>query len=166
MSFPRVLSVGAQGQLQMRPAKEVESLRGSQEKALASANSPYHRKLEELRCDLEIPLDLFAQSVVTVRLVTGGQLSWELAVDLPAKEARCGDLKFPLPSYPWPHPNLRMLLDGSVIETFIGSREALTSRVYTIKPESTEIEISVTGPARIHGQIWPLKPISADRLTT
>lgn len=165
MSFPRVLSVGAQGQLQMSPAKEVESLRGASEDAQVSANAPYRRKLEELRCDIEIPMDLFWRSTAAVRLTTEGQQSWELIIDIPAKEARCRSTRFALPAYPWPHPNLRMLLDGSVIEAFIGSRQAITSRIYTIKPGETDLEVTVTGPDRLHVRTWPLKPISTDRLT-
>ena len=63
-------------------------------------------------------------------------------------------------------PNLRLFLDGSVIETFIGGREALTSRVYGLKPSDTELEVSRTGPGHTELQLWPLQPITANRLTT
>ncbi len=166
MSLPRVLTIGAEGQLEMNPAKEVESLRGPVEKATISAASPYRRKLDTLQRELRLPMSILSQSTATVRLVTAGQTSWELTIDVPAKEVRCGDIRFPLPGLPWPNPSLRLFLDGSVIESFIGGREALTSRVYTLKPNETELEITLSGNGHSALETWPLNPISLDRLTT
>jgi hypothetical protein len=59
-----------------------------------------------------------------------------------------------------------MFLDGSIIESFIGGREALTSRVYGLKPGETEIEVSLSGPKNVELSLWPLDAISPDRLTT
>jgi hypothetical protein len=59
-----------------------------------------------------------------------------------------------------------MFLDGSVIESFIGGREAVTSRVYTLKPGETEIEVSLTGSGSLELDLWPLQAISPDRLAT
>jgi hypothetical protein len=59
-----------------------------------------------------------------------------------------------------------MLLDGSVIESFVGGREALTSRVYGLKPSETELEVSMKGNGHVDLQTWPLKTISPDRLTS
>lgn len=166
MSLPRVLTIGAQGQLEMNPAKEVESLRGPMEKATISAASPFRRKLTDLAVELHLPGNILTPSTTTVRLLTDGAPSWELVIDTAAKEVRCGDKQFPLPGLPWPHPTLRMFLDGSVIESFIGSRECLTSRVYTLKPNATELEITTTAKSPTHADLWPLTPISPDRLTT
>jgi hypothetical protein len=59
-----------------------------------------------------------------------------------------------------------VFLDGSVIESFIGGREALTSRVYGIKPGETTLEVAMTGGDRVALSHWPLAAISPDRLTT
>jgi len=166
MSLPRVLTIGAQGQLEMNPAKEVESLRGVREQATITAAAPYHRKLTDLAFELRVPGNILAAATTTVRLNFEGQPAWEMAIDTAAKEARSGEIQFPLPGLPWPHPTLRLFLDGSVIESFIGGREALTSRVYTLKANATELEITTTGTKPIHAELWPLRPISADRLTT
>ena len=72
---------------------------------------------------------------------------------------RCGGKSFPL-------PELRMFLDGTVIELFIGGRETLTRRVYTLEPGETQIEVAVKGARYVEVEAWPLKTISADRLTT
>jgi hypothetical protein len=104
--------------------------------------------------------------MVKVRLLVGGTEVWQLTVNLPGDTIRAGDVSFPLPSTPWPRPHLLMFLDGSVIESFIGGREAVTSRVYTLKPGETEIEVSLTGSGSLELDLWPLQAISPDRLAT
>lgn len=101
-----------------------------------------------------------------MRLLTGGSKDWELVVDVAGNTIRCGDVSFALPSLPWPRPTLRLFLDASVIESFIGGREAITSRVYTLKPGETELEVSVTGARNVEMIHWPLDAISPDRMTT
>jgi hypothetical protein len=59
-----------------------------------------------------------------------------------------------------------MLLVGSVVEWFVGGREALTSRVYGLKAGETEIEVSVKGKSKVDVRTWPLRAISGDRLTS
>jgi beta-fructofuranosidase len=166
MSYPRVLTIGAQGQLEMHVAKEVQSLRGPVETARVSAGAPFRRKLDELQRELSVQVDLLSDTVLTVRLISGGRAACEITLDVPAKMVRCGAIELPFPGLPWPHPDLRMFLDGSVIESFIGGREALTSRVYGLKPGETNLEVSVKGKNHVALQTWPLKAISADRLTS
>ena len=83
-----------------------------------------------------------------------------------ASTVRCGEINFPLPAGPWPRPSLRLFLDGSVIESFIGGREALTSRVYKVQPGLTDLEITVKGGSSVTLSHWPLASISSNRLTT
>jgi len=166
MSYPRVLTIGAQGQLEMHPAREMEKLRGAEERATVTAEAPFHRKLDELTRELHLDINLFLQSVIAVRLLVESRPAWEMIVDVPARQVRCGEIEFPFPGLPWPRPDLRMFLDGSVIECFIGGREALTSRVYTLKPGETEVAVTVEGKGRIDLITWPLTPISPDRLST
>ncbi len=166
MSLPRVLTVGAEGQLEMHPAKEVESLRGASEKVMVEAATPFRRRLSSLQQEIHLPVNLLAKTSATVRLITNGHPSWELTIDVLGNAVRCGEVNFPLPGLPWPRPSLRMFLDGSVIESFIGGREVLTSRVYTVKPGETELEVTVAGGGKAALELWPLQPISADRLTS
>ena len=166
MSLPRELTVGAQGQLEMHPAAEVETLRGAGEKIILEAGKPHRRKLDELRVELHVPVGLFSGGAASVRLFAGGAAAWELTIDIESRTIRCGDISFPLPSLPWPRPTLRMFLDGSVIESFIGGRDALTSRVYTLKQGDTALEVAYTGKGKLGVELWPLNAISPDRLTT
>jgi len=165
MALPRVLSIGHQGQLEINPATEVETLRGPVEKVFVKSGTPYRKTLDTLRHELHLSIGFGASSAI-VRILTGDTVVWELAVDVAGNAIRCGKIAFPLPSLPWPRPALRVFLDGSVIESFIGGREAITSRVYALKPGETQIEVIVTGEKPLEMSHWPLNPISSDRLTT
>ena len=157
--------MGSKGQLQINPAVEVEKLRGSVERVTLKSNQPYQIKLDTLRRELNLPVAL-SKGTSTVRLLTSGKKVWEITIDVSGNMVRCGEKEFPLPSLPWPRPNLRMFLDGSIIESFIGGREAITSRVYDLKPGDTQLEIALTGEHSGMLSHWPLNTISTDRLTT
>jgi beta-fructofuranosidase len=162
MALPRVLTIDAEGQLEIAPAAEAETLRGTVEHATLAPGKPWRGTLATLRHELLIP---FSAGAVTVRLFTTGAQVWELTIDAVGKVARCGEVTFPLPTFP-SRPPLRIFLDGSVIESFIGGREALTSRVYAVKPGQTELEVAVSGSRSLTLSRWPLAAISPDRLTT
>jgi beta-fructofuranosidase len=165
MTLPRQLGVGQQGQLEINPALEVERLRGAAEKKTVDLNTPYRLRLTTLRHEFLAFVGFVAGSF-TVRLLTANNPVWELAFDLTGNIVRCGDISFPLPALPWTSPALRLFLDGSVIETFIGGREALTSRVYALQPGGSDLEITVKGANVVTLSHWPLNTISPDRLTT
>jgi hypothetical protein len=59
-----------------------------------------------------------------------------------------------------------VFFDGSVIEAFVGGREAMTCRVYGLKPDRTELVVSLMGAKGVELSLWPLNAISSDRLTT
>src|SRR6201996_3746904 len=165
MSLPRVLTIGAEGQLEMNPATEVEKLRGSDERISLQPGRPFRIKLDSLRHEFHLGLGL-SSGKASVRLMNGGTTSWELTIDVANNQVRCGEIQFPLPNPPWPHPSLRMFLDASVIECFIGGREALTSRVYSLKPGVSELVVELAGGKTAQLTHWPLDAISPDRLTT
>ncbi len=165
MSLPRVLSIGAQGQLEMHPAAEVLKLRGPGEKAAVDTAKPYRKKLDELRYEIYVPID-FSVGTVSARLLVNQNEAWQISVNVPGDSIHSSGVSFPLPRFPWPRPALRIFIDGSVIESFIGGREAMTSRVYTLKPGETELEVAIGGKGHVELQLWPLEPISPDRLTT
>ncbi|HUN84368.1 MAG TPA: glycoside hydrolase family 32 protein [Terracidiphilus sp.] len=165
MSLPRVLRIGARGQLEMRPAREVQALRGAVEKATLYPDVPYRKLLETIRQELVIPVG-FSSGTVSVRLVNDNAKLWELTVDVKGDAIRCGEVNIPLPALPWPKPEVHIFLDASVIETFIGEQEAITSRVYSLNPGETELEIAIIGVKSLEVSRWPLEAISPDRLTT
>lgn len=164
MSLPRVLTVGQPGQLEMHPGAEVEKLRGPVERMKLKSDAPFRQRLATLRRELRLHIG-FSAGAVTVGLHANGVIPWELVVDVAGNAIRCGEIRFPLPGLPWPRPELRLFLDGSVIEAFIGGREALTSRVYGLKAGEAELEVSATGGRPVEIEVWPLAAVSPDRLT-
>jgi hypothetical protein len=61
---------------------------------------------------------------------------------------------------------LRVFIDHSVIESFIGGQEVITSRSYSLAPDETEVEVSIVGKGRIEVDLCPLHATSKDRLAT
>lgn len=166
MSLPRVLTVGKQGQLEMQPAREIESLRGPAEHVSLEPGQSHRIQLDTLRREIQCTPGFFSIHRITVQLMTPGAELWKLILDIGKDSVQCGALQFPLPNLPWPRPSLHLFLDGSVIESFIGDREALTSRVYGLKPGASELVVSVEGTKKIELAHWPLDAISPDRMTT
>jgi len=165
ISLPRVLTVNAQGQLECRVAAEVEILRGKQERLSVKAGTPFRRSLSTLRQELALTAGR-PSGKFTLRLLVGGSSAWELTLDYAANSVLCGSRSFPIPASPLPDRDLRLFLDASVIEAFVGGRQAITSRVYTLKPGETELQIEVVGEGSLEFDLWPLQAISPDRLTT
>ena len=165
MGLPRVLTVNRDGYLEMNPAVECEKLRGSAESATVKSDAPLRQKLATTRMELHIPLGASSPKLA-VRLMNDGDKAWELIVDMSKSLVTCGDLSFAIPQTPWTNDALRIFIDASVIECFFVGREALTSRVYTIAPGKTELEIELLVGQSLEVQHWPLEAISSDRLTT
>jgi beta-fructofuranosidase len=159
MSLPRVLEVDAAGKLMMMPAAEVESLRGARVASTQKQPGTWRWPLEALRCELS----LRAEAPATVRLRTRGTVVWELHLEPATGEVKCGEQSFtadtPARSLP-----TRIFLDGSVIETFFGTSDVLTSRVYTVASGETDLEVEM-GVDAVEPAVWALAAISPNRLT-
>jgi beta-fructofuranosidase len=165
MSLPRVLAVDADGQLTMAVADEVEKLRGKEERFRVKAGTPLRLELPTLRRELHLGAT-GSLHAVTLRLLTSGNKAWELNLDVRGGKVHCGEREFPLPKSRPGEPALRLFLDGSVIEAFVGCSQTITSRVYAVKSGQTELEIAVDGEGVLELTEWPLAAISSDRLTT
>jgi hypothetical protein len=59
-----------------------------------------------------------------------------------------------------------MYLDGSVVEVMVNNRLAHTSRVYDLDAKSATLTILDPGHAVSDAELWPMRSISPDRLTT
>ena len=59
-------------------------------------------------------------------------------------------------------------LDGSVIETFLDKRQAMTTRCYEPADKAGEVQVTWSGsPGQLKEYaVFQLRPISSDRLTT
>lgn len=164
MSLPRVLGIDGDGQLTMAVAAEAEKLRGASAHTVLQNNASRY-KLETLRQEIELRTTPMT-TTASVRLLVDGNAVWELKLDFAAETAHCGDREFPLPPLNPAEPALHVFLDGSVIETFAGTTQAITSRCYKVIPGRTELELSAEGTGGSQFTRWPLAAISRDRLTT
>jgi beta-fructofuranosidase len=63
---------------------------------------------------------------------------------------------------------LRIFLDGSVMEIFANDRFCLTARVYPVGPRSTGVALHAGGGTAnmVSLEAWEMRPISRDRLTS
>jgi len=63
---------------------------------------------------------------------------------------------------------LRVFLDGSVVEVFANGRACLTDRVYPTRADSLSLGLVTRGGSarHLHLDVWQMRAISKDRLTT
>lgn len=84
------------------------------------------------------------------------------------KELVVDQARLPLSLTPGQPLDLRFFIDGSVIELIACNQAAFTKRFYYPGQTAPEIAISITGDPKAITRLilWPLNPISKDRLTT
>jgi beta-fructofuranosidase len=173
MSLPRELKLlGAQ--VQMRPAEEVESLRGKRLGGDDVAGDCLEIRTEIDPGDapraglrLRIAPDRSEQTLVyydrdqKLLSVDRSQSSTDPSAD---RGMQSGPFLLgrgePL--------RLHIFLDGSVIEIFANDRFCLTARVYPAGPRSTGVALHASGgtASMVSFEAWEMRPISADRLTS
>jgi hypothetical protein len=62
--------------------------------------------------------------------------------------------------------SVRLFIDGSIIEAFIDSKEAVTARCYTPAPGAIQVAWTGPGETRSSVEVSSITPISKDRLTS
>jgi beta-fructofuranosidase len=163
MSLPRELGINNAGQLSIKPAAEVLTLRSASETIAIQEGAPIRRTLTTLRREILID-SLTAKQGLTLRLNQNGKTLWQLTLDGFESLIHVGATNFKMPLDE--APALRLFLDGSVIEAFFGETEALTARVYGLQPGAVELELTSAGTSKITGNIWEMKTISSDKMTS
>ncbi len=164
MSLPRVLTVNAQGQLEMRVASRVQELRSGEPVRWQSGADRAAWPVRGLSAALELrvqplhgPVHLIvgteAKPVAHFQLdATRGTLSFnaqQVSATVPGGEMR-----------------LSLYLDGSVVEVIVNDRLAHTSRIYDLDPTHSMLTILDPGLAIADAALWQMRPISSNRLTT
>lgn len=141
MSLAVVPSLSRSGELRLDPAVEYESLRGKKMRGGA---------LDDC-CEIHVKLD----AERPFGLLRGGREV--VAYDPESRMLVVGKTEAPMPKV---GPELRIFLDGSVVEVFVNRRMWVTGRVY-----GENRGLSLRGhPNSIDS--WPLTPVSKDRLTS
>jgi beta-fructofuranosidase len=179
ISLPRVLSVAADNALLMEVAPEVASLRegttvitkpqSPAELSVALSRAVIQNRAGEVICTFT-PADDDCTFELQLKTRDGTNRMIALAYYKAngAPFIATGDKLLPLSPDVNGDSTLHLWVDGSVIETFIDKRQAITTRYYGAPGEVGEINVAWIGPAGSLKSmtISGIKSISSDRLTT
>ncbi|WP_153553086.1 GH32 C-terminal domain-containing protein [Halomicrobium sp. LC1Hm] len=161
MSLPRELSLGDDGRLRQRPARELTRLRGDRE----SRESVTLDDGESIRLDtdgrafeLATRLSLVDADAVEVTLLgtaaenerTTLRYTRDDVLEVDRSRAstdpRATSDSQHVPVTPYDEPlDLRVFVDGSVVELFANERHCLTSRVYPTGDDATGVGLAAVG---------------------
>jgi len=169
MSLPRVLSLAPDGQLEMLPDPVVEMLRGKWT-SVRPEEPDAKKKWEAMRIhDLaaELNVDCASDRPFTLELQSDAGVRFaEVAYD-PAATRRDLGINNTRAGVTTPKNQtlrLQLFVDASVLGLFAIRTTAVTERIYTAPQGSLHISISDLSPLRSL-DLWPIQPISKNRLT-
>jgi beta-fructofuranosidase len=194
LTLPRVLTLRSDSHLSIEPVSELRSLRGRSQNVQATVIKPEDATLlrevsgDCLEIIAEIELGSARQAGLRVRSTPDGSEQTLIGYDRgnsmlfsdSTKSSNdpeaggenilrgLGVQKGTLSLSP-PEPlRLNVFVDASVIETFANNRTCITDRTYPSNNDSLGIGLFARGgEARLRSmQVWELKPISSDRLTS
>jgi hypothetical protein len=162
MALPRVLSLGPDNSLRMDIPPEFAGLRRNTQKAQAAQTVPienraaeivFRFKARESACGLELRAG--ATTLFAIRYAGGNKPSVSV-----------GENSLHLSPDQDGVSTIHLWMDGSIIETFVDRKEAMTARCFT--PSPAGIQLAWTGAAEALKSLTVsgVTPISDDRLTT
>ncbi|MER3556256.1 MAG: hypothetical protein C4331_18470 [Meiothermus sp.] len=168
MSLPRVLQIGKDGGLEQTPAPELTALRREAFQPTGSLQAGASLTLAQglaYEIQLSMPMGIgFTLSLratpdraESTRLIYHPQTG-ELLLDRSSSSLDPEVHKNPhsLLLKPGTAPEVRVLLDGSVLEVF-AQGQALASRIYPTRPDSAEIILSAHKTIDLAGvKVWAL----------
>jgi beta-fructofuranosidase len=170
MALPRLLSLSADGDLQMQVIPEAQSLRGEtlHVPGFSTAEQIWRARNFEIK---DIAGELFWRSSAprsTLGLAdrTGNWVSVSIDAAATVTKLTLNGTAVELPAAQNPDYRLRLFLDGSVAELLCNDRHVITGRVYRkpdgplrVSPESSFSQIQEMN-------LWQLRAVSNNRLTT
>lgn len=173
MSLPHVLTLAEDGALQISVLPEIAELRKSGMSLSGRETGEAVRwdglrKMELAEASAELELQ-FQAKTFHLKLTDGAQDVFSLGFDVrqSGHELQIGEASVNLPSQaPEPH-QVRVFLDASVVECFVDEQLAWTTRTYRAPRGKLHVEIPAAELDAVESlRVWPLRPISPDRLTT
>lgn len=173
MSLPRVLTLASDGSLQMCVIPEISLLRKAEMPFPASSAGDVARlaalkKIELNGAAAEIELG-FQRKPLRLKISDGPQEIFGVTFDpgLTGQELQIGDNFIGIPATAGPQHRLRVFLDASVVECFVDGHAAWTTRSYRVPKSKLRLEIPEAELSAVNSlKVWPLLPISPDRLTS
>jgi hypothetical protein len=171
MALPRVLSLSADGQLEMTFASEVQSLRGK-----ASRLSRQLHDSERGGSEPSVTLDNVQAELAWKEWAPAytflhddvGSPQWFVTLTEPESGTAVLNVngsKVEIASSANYEHEFHQILDASVAELIVDRRHAVTSRIYRKSYGRLRLKLGDRHAARSLN-MWPLQPISPDRLTT
>ncbi|MEV6103603.1 glycoside hydrolase family 32 protein [Streptomyces sp. NPDC051940] len=183
LTLPRELTLAPDGTAHQRPARELHALRGAETvraEGAAPPGAPYDLGPVGRAFDLAARLHRSpdGRSASGIRLVMSPDEYLDVALD-PATgdlvadrthasrsaRARGGSWRIPGAAAPGGSAEVRLLVDHSIAEVFLGTGESLTLRFYPLgaDPWRLQARTTGTGAAPFTARAWPLSPDRARR---
>ena len=189
ISLPRVLTIGPDGRLRITVAPIAEKLRQHEQKlelkpqktaGELQSSQTLKGACGEILCQLKIGQTPFTLDLLDTKLHTEAPKDPTTAVASQVsllsiryshanpKELVVDQQRVPINLNSSDPLELRIYIDGSVIELFVNNQTTYTKRFYYPGQSAPEIAVNITGnPSDIARlSLWQLTPISKDRLTT
>jgi beta-fructofuranosidase len=174
MSLPRVITLADDRVLQMTPATAVEMLRGERTlirgplETPPAAESLSAMRIRDLAGELQItfvpdanhPFSLELRSEADEPFATIAYRAADTGHELSINQTRAA-----LAASAGHPVRLRLFVDGSVLELFANETAVITERIY-IAPKTPLKIVLQPGTPVTSIDLWPMKPISPDRLTS
>lgn len=158
LSLPRVLSL-EEGELRQRPAAEIEALRGSHERFDSYGISDGQRQVLQTRgkaLELSLTVDLGTADEVGLVLretvdneertplhIRRNELYLERSISSLDPETTDDPIRMPLDEAD--QVDLRVFVDGSIIEVFANDRHCLTGRIYPTRADADGVSFYAAG---------------------
>lgn len=160
MTLPRLLSLDADGAVVQSPLPALADLQGAAE----IHRAPPSDGVTVPGCCAEVAMTLDRASPFALA-IGDGKTSW---LTITRRAERPSVLEIDARQFPLSSDGvgeIRLFVDGSVVEAYVGKRIVWTKRFYYTGPQRDAVlRWSSAGDATV--TLWPIKPISPDRLTT
>ena len=172
MSLPRVLSLDDAGNLQIQFAKELEPLRKTPWSLPPLTTHDGARHEARMKFQLEEPTAefqlAFSDKFFNLAISSGKDPLFDLLYDphTAPHQLKIAQHLIPIPDTSTGQHQLRLFLDASVLECILDNSIAFTTRLYFTPNSNLRLAFSGAEAALPSLTIWPLRPISPDRLTT
>jgi beta-fructofuranosidase len=173
MALPRVLSIGVDGELEMRVASEAESLRAKTFRFPQQSAAPSERALALKAIKFDGVCSELAWKTASLpssfELADTAGTWWSLRLEPQGSAAKLtiNGASIDLPASSKSEREFHLYLDASVAEFIYDRKYAMTTRIYR-KPEGAlRLVLDDSDLAELTSlEAWQLRPISSNRLTS